>query len=139
MPANVIAAVAVGRLLEKQFNLDRRDAFRYALLPQIAGLKDGPALALSIALGRRNEVPPPPPEDRRPHLPPQGETKEADVPSVVGLTVADARKTLEGAGFTAVTQSDDLATVESQDPAAGISKPVGTAVSLRAVSAATKK
>ena len=59
MPANLVSAVVVGRLLEDRYRLERRDAFLYALVPQLAGMPEAPALAVSIALGRRNEPPPP--------------------------------------------------------------------------------
>lgn len=61
MPANLVSAVVVGRLLEDRYRLERRDAFLYALAPQLAGMPEAPAIAVSIALGRRNEPPPPPP------------------------------------------------------------------------------
>lgn len=125
MPANLVSAVVVGRLLEDRFRLERRDAFLYALAPQLAGVSEAPALALSIALGRRNEPPPPVVDDtgddsdRSPSDREIPEGERTDVPDVRQMPYERAVETLRKYELRPDSQGRTSGVVESQEPQAG--------------------
>lgn len=147
MPANLVSAVVVGRLLEDRYRLERRDAFLYALVPQLAGMPEAPAIAVSIALGRRNE-PPPPVADRaddeskgdvadQPGAvtgPPRRELPQRElvtVPDVTGRSHAEAISVIRDAGLAAQPDKVTNGTVTAQEPEGGNDVERGSTVVLR--------
>lgn len=59
--------------------------------------------------------------------------ERAKVPSLIGMTVADARALLEGEGFVLITDQPDNAIIDSQSVAAGEKADPGSQVSVAAV------